>query len=284
MAPDDMPENVPPTDLRLLPLHVLFRGGDWRVEAMRSYSTDLMIWFTRGQGRLTVGGVTRGYGAHNVVFIPAGTMHAFEMTAKVFGTAVFFGAGPDYGLPDAPCHLRIRDVQDQSEMTALLEGLQREAEGDRPARLRAMQHHAGLLSVWLERQLLDHEDQLAETDAGRRLTRRFAALVEDQFHTPRGVAEYAEELGVTPTHLTRVCKDNCGKTASDFLSDRRIAEARRLLADTAIPVKAVAEAVGFASPAYFTRAFQTRTGQTPMAFRRAPLTARTSGLGMGLRG
>lgn len=259
-----------PQDLRLVPVQSLSRGGRWRAEAMRSYSVDQLLWFTRGQGRMTVAGVTRGYGSHNVVFIPAGTMHALEIGSQVFGSVLFFGADHGLPLPDGPRHLRIRDVQDQVEMTAILDGLQREAEGDRPARLRAMQYHAGLLSVWLERQLLDHDDALAAATAARRLARRYSDLVEHWFHTNRGVSDYAAELGVTPTHLTRVCKECMSQTASDFLAARKIAEARRLLADTKLPVKEIAAGLGFASPAYFTRTFHARTGKAPGAFRRAP--------------
>lgn len=257
------------SELRLVPLHSLLKGGRWRVEAMRSYTVDQLIWFTRGQGRLTVSGVTRGYGAHNVVFIPAGTMHAFEIGQQVFGTAVFFDPDHDLPLPGQPCHLRIRDAQDQGEMTVILDNLLRESEGDRPARKRAMQHHAGLLSVWLERQLLNHADSLAASSAARRLARRYAELVEQRFHTHDSVSHYAAALDVTPTHLTRVCRESCGRTASDLLADRKIAEARRLLADTRLPVKQIAAGLGFASPAYFTRTFQARTGTAPMAFRRS---------------
>lgn len=261
---------MPLPDLRVVPLHSLFKGSRWRVEAMRSYSVDQLVWFTRGQGRLTVGGMTRGFGAHNAVFIPAGTMHGFELTAQVFGTAVFFGTGHDLPFPDHPCHMRIRDAFDQSELTMVIESLQREVEGDRPARLRAAGYHAGLLSVWMERQMLSHEDALAEKDATRRLARRYSDLVEQRFHLHESVSDYAAELGVTPTHLTRVCKESCGRTASDFLADRKISEARRLLADTKMPVKEIAQGLGFASAAYFTRAFQTRTGNTPMGFRKSP--------------
>ena len=53
-----------------------------------------------------------------------------------------------------------------------------------------------------------------------------------------------------------------------LLQERVLFEARKLLAETRAPVKSIAESLGFRSPAYFTRAFQHRTGQTPTAFRR----------------
>ena len=43
--------------LRLVPIPRLASGGRWRVEAMRAYAEPLLLWFTRGQGRITVGGM-----------------------------------------------------------------------------------------------------------------------------------------------------------------------------------------------------------------------------------
>ena len=73
---------------------------------------------------------------------------------------------------------------------------------------------------------------------------------------------------MTPTHLSRVCNQTCGRSASDLLHDRLIFEARRLLAETKVPVNVIAAELGFTSPAYFTRAFQHRTGKTPTGFRK----------------
>ncbi len=260
----------PPQDgLRLVPLQALAKGGRWRTEAMRSYRMPLLLWFTRGQGRITVAGFTRGYGAHNAVFVPARTMHGFEVTAQVFGTAVFFEESPKLPLPDRPAHLRVRDAVAQGEVTTILEQLGRETESDRPLRARAIHHHAGLLSVWLDRQIALADDGRPDT-ASLRLVRRFTEMVEAQLYTGQGVGDYAEGLGVTPTHLSRVCRETCGRSASEILADRVTFEARRLLAETTLPVKQVAQLLGYGSAAYFTRAFQNRTGQTPTQFRAAP--------------
>jgi AraC-like DNA-binding protein len=259
----------PEGTLRLVPLQALAKGGRWRTEAMRSYRMPLLIWVTRGQGRITVAGFTRGYGAHNAIFIPARTMHGFEVTAQVYGTAVFFEESPNLPLPERPVHLRVRDGLAQGEVTTILEQLGREIDGDRPLRARAIHHHAGLLSVWLDRQIAIADDARPDT-ASLRLVRRFTEAVEAQLYTGQGVGDYAEALGVTSTHLSRVCRETCGRSASDILADRVTFEARRLLAETTLPVKQVAQILGYGSAAYFTRAFQNRTSQTPTQFRAAP--------------
>lgn len=254
---------------RLISLQRLLSGGRWRAEAMRSYSVDQLIWITRGQGRITVAGVTRGFSANNAVFIPAGTMHSAQIGSQTFGNALFFAENHGLTLPDTPLHLRIRDSQDQAELNQLIEWLMRESEGDRPVRARAMAHLTGSIAVWLERNRLHHDDGLAPTDAARRLMRSYATLVERDFASDNTVIDYADALGVTSTHLTRTCRQVAGTTASEFLADRKFAEARRLLADTKVPVKEIARALGYHSPAYFSRVFSNRAGKSPGAFRKA---------------
>ncbi len=264
-----IPEPAATSPLRVVPIPRLAAGGRWRIEAMRSLSEPLLLWFTRGQGRITVGGVTRGYGAHNAIFIPAGVMHGFDAGQQTYGTAIFFGRGCTMDLPQTPQHLRIRDVGPQAELSGLIDNIQRELESGRPGADRAAKHHLGLLGVWLERHVEQNEAGAKKPDAARRLAARYTALLESDFRSGKGVAEYARALGVTPTHLTRVCNQTCGRSASDLLHDRVIFEARVLLAETRMPIARVSEALGFTSAAYFTRAFQHRTGKTPSAFRRS---------------
>ncbi len=259
---------TPARPARVVPIARLMAGGRWRVEAMRSISEPLLIWFTRGQGRITVGGVTRGYGAHNAVFVPAGVMHGFEVSPQTHGTVVFFGHGGAEVLPQEPQHLRIRDVAPQVELSGLIDNIQRELASGKPGSERAARLHLGLLGVWLERHVLDGQDAKKKPDAARRLATRYTGMLEREFRSGKGVAEYAQALGVTPTHLTRVCKQTCGRSASDILHDRVIFEARLMLTETTMPIAQVSEELGFNSAAYFTRAFQHRTGKTPSAFRR----------------
>lgn len=228
-----------------------------------------MLWFTKGQGRITISGTTRGYGPNNCIFIPPGTMHGFEVGQMVFGTAVFFGRETDLTLPERTHHLRIRENSAQVELNLILDAIGREQSSDKPAHDRATRHYLGLLSVWLERQVSTQpSEDLPHRESARKLAARFSFLLERDFRSGQGVADYAAALGVTPTHLTRVCKITTGRSAKELLSDRLIFEARRLLLETKLPVQDVAAGLGFGSPAYFTRAFQHHTGQTPTDFRR----------------
>ena len=254
---------------RLVAIPRLAAGGRWRVEAMRSISEPQLLWFTKGQGRITIAGVTRGYTANNAVFIPAGVMHGFEVGPQVFGTAVFFGKDSTIPLPATPQILRIREVHAQQEVNVILDMILREMNSDSPAHERATRHYLGLLGVWLERQTNKAAPEQTKPDAAKRLVARYTALLERDFRTGAGVGEFAAALGVTPTHLSRCCRQACGRSAISLLQDRRIFEARRLLAETRLPVGEIGASLGFTSAAYFTRAFQHLTGKSPTEFRRS---------------
>lgn len=87
----------------------------------------------------------------------------------------------------------------------------------------------------------------------------------------------AQELRIPEHRLRRLINDQLGsRNFSEFINTRRIAEARRLLADPAEArrtVSAIAFDLGFGSLGPFNRAFKADTGQTPTDFRRAAMAA-----------
>lgn len=261
-----------PQPPEVLSITRISKGAPWRTEAMRSYSRPSLIWFTRGQGRLTVAGQSGGYGAHNAVFLPAGTMHGFTSSAPVLGSVVLLPVGESHRWPSEPLHLRLREVRLQRELTGLIDALDRECQSDAPFSDEAASLQAGLLAVWFARiseTQVNARLQSGGNPSGRQLTEAFTALVEREFQRPVGITHFADRLGVTPTHLSRVCRQHSGRPALKILNDRRHFEACRMLSDTSLPISTIAKRTGFSSPAYFTRAFRAASGQSPTEFRLA---------------
>ncbi|MCF2904061.1 AraC family transcriptional regulator [Octadecabacter sp. CECT 8868] len=245
--------------------------GRWRTEAMRSHASPRLIFVARGQGRITIAGLTSGFGANNLIYIPAGTMYGFEVGPTVFGQMLTIPSAMATEWPLEPTHLRLRDVIAQKEFAVHLDALERELKSEQSGHDRAAHYQLGLLAIYFERQLGlradDSKDSRADT-ASARLVAAYTDLIERDYHLHSGVADYAAKLGVTPTHLARCCKATSGKSALTLLNDRILFEARLMLRDSKAPVNKIAQSLGFGSPAYFTRAFQTQTGMTPSQFRK----------------
>jgi AraC-like DNA-binding protein/mannose-6-phosphate isomerase-like protein (cupin superfamily) len=258
--------------LSLMPIAQNGAQGRWRTEAMRSHASPRLLFIVKGSGRITVAGLTSGYGPNNLVFIPPHVMYGFEVGPMTQGLMLQIPAALAAEWPEDHVHLRLRDVVAQKEVSGLYDNLERELKSRRPGHDRAALYHLGLLSVFFARQVegrpVDPADLRART-ASARLVAAYTDLVERDYRSGKGVADYARDLGVTPTHLTRSCRVTCGRSALDLINDRLIYEARVLLRDTRSPVAEIARNLGFSSPAYFTRSFQQRAGMTPTGFRRS---------------
>ncbi|HYE04072.1 MAG TPA: AraC family transcriptional regulator [Planctomycetota bacterium] len=91
------------------------------------------------------------------------------------------------------------------------------------------------------------------------------ATIEGRIDRPTSLADLARIAGFTPQHLTRRFRRALGVTPMACLMAMRLERSARLLRDGRLTVRAIAESVGFADPAYFSRAFKARFGHSPTA-------------------
>ena len=80
-------------------------------------------------------------------------------------------------------------------------------------------------------------------------------------------ADLARELAVPEAVVSRVINAHFGKSLPTLLNEYRIADARYLLTSTDLPVKDIADQVGFNSMPSFNRVFREITGTTPSLLR-----------------
>lgn len=259
------------TSLNMTPIAYNQLAGSWRTEAMRSHAAPRLMFISKGQGRVTIAGMTHGYGPNNLIFLPAHTMYGYEAGPTVFGTMLTIPNAMAGEWPDEPVHLRLRDVHGQKQAAAMFEAIEQELTASQQTHSRAAHYHLGLLSIFFERQMgltqVRATDDRTEGTAAR-LVAAYTDLIERDYRNAQGVSDFAASLGVTPTHLTRCCNQTCGKSALALLRDRITYEACVLLRETKLPVAQIADDLGFRSAAYFTRSFQAKMGHTPSHFRK----------------
>ncbi|MEP2642235.1 AraC family transcriptional regulator [Roseobacter sp.] len=251
----------------------LSQGQDWRLALPHDHSDHLLIWVTRGQGRILMDGQRRGVGTHNALIIPACNLFALDLGRQAIGQVVAIPQDTQLLMPQIPRLLRIRDSVAMKELATLIEAAGREQESGRTLCEQSMDAFGALISVWMQRQLALEEHAPTRRNAAARLCGAYCAHINANYATPMTMSDHAQSLGVTPTHLTRACKAATGKTAAELLTERVLFEARCLLTGTDVPAQDIARHLGFGSAAYFTRFMQHHTRATPTALRRASAMA-----------
>jgi AraC family transcriptional activator of pobA len=243
------------------------QAAPWEWSMLHDRPDNVLLWLTRGQGRVVVNGIRRGISMHNALYLPAGTLFSLDIPPTVQALVVESPVTMTARLPHEALLLRIRDGFCQAELTGTIDTMNREITQARPYMQDALAAHLQLIGVWLQRQVkADLADHPAES-AGNRLMRRFAQMVVRDYASRRNVADYANYLDVTPTYLTRVTRRCCGKTAAEVINDRKLYAARIALTTTTTPLQQISEDLGFSTPAYFSRFIQTHLGQAPSRIR-----------------
>jgi AraC-like DNA-binding protein/uncharacterized cupin superfamily protein len=90
------------------------------------------------------------------------------------------------------------------------------------------------------------------------------------YSRPIRVEGVAAHAGISRKYLSSLFRARVGRSPQEFLLDLRMDKAAELLTDRNLPVKVVANSVGYADPLRFSRAFKLRKGLSPTEFRSIP--------------
>ena len=107
-------------------------------------------------------------------------------------------------------------------------------------------------------------------DAVPRLARVAAYRIAAGALNGHDVASLAGELGVSERHLRRALEREIGVSPVELAQTHRLLLAKRLLADTSLPVTRIAFAAGFQSLRRFNSVFRERYRLSPSSLRRSP--------------
>jgi AraC family transcriptional regulator len=114
-------------------------------------------------------------------------------------------------------------------------------------------------------------DQIELSRAGpvdRRL-RRAIEFMHDNFGRELALEEIASAAYLSEYHFARLFKQITRLTPHVYLANLRLERARKLLAETALPISEIAATVGYQSQSHFSKMFKSVVGITPRAYREA---------------
>ena len=115
--------------------------------------------------------------------------------------------------------------------------------------------------------LLEEEGMLLSKDTDSD-TAKAIDIIEQNFNNPDfRTDEISGKLFISETFLRRKFKKSTGKSPKQYLTDRRIDEAKKLLESGYFSQKEIAEKCGFSDVKYFRTAFKSATGMRIKDFR-----------------
>lgn len=101
------------------------------------------------------------------------------------------------------------------------------------------------------------------------LVERFLNMVQLHYMEERSVEFYANKLHLTPKHLSKMVKVNSGTSASGWIDNYVILEAKALLKATGLTIQQVSDKLNFPSQSFFGKYFKRIEGISPSEYRKS---------------
>jgi len=164
-------------------------------------------------------------------------------------------------------------LTDDAKLRATLESIAAELESGDAGWREVVGSLVNQLTVYLLRAHINaqrsDEIELSRVGVVDRRLRRAIEFMSDNCGRELSLAEIAGAAYLSEFHFARLFKKVTGATPHAYLASLRVEQARRLLAETDLPITEVGAQVGYASQSHFTKVFREATGMTPRVFRNA---------------
>lgn len=240
--------------------------GSYRIA--REQPTQMIAEFIiQGEGTVRIGDKTLRAGAGDVYLLPPGKSHVYSSDADDPWEKIWFNAsgtlvplllhaynpGELVVFRDAGCREYFQRILAIGEDSVCA----------------ASQKHAQAAIVF--HQLLQHLSTRFYSSERKfaRETATVKAYIDSHFTQTISLAQLADMVYLSQSQVVRAFKRDTGKTPYEYCLQLKLDHARTLLCSTGLRVKEISVLLGFCDEHYFSYLFKSKTGQTPIEYRKA---------------
>lgn len=254
---------------------------DWKIEPHLHKNLIQLQFIQRGSVDVSLNCSKQLAHSPCLILIPATTVHALHYTPNTEGMTITASQKPLESMANLlapglmklihkPCVIALDEAAgDKKRVLDFYKAMLRELRVPTVNQTAMCMSLFTSLFIYLARisDLSPEQRELAACSRKAAQINKFLRSVDRQFRLRLSVNDYAGEMGMSPGHLSRLCRIALGMSSLDVINMRVIQEAQCELVYTAQTIKQLAASLGFNDEAYFTRFFHKHTGVSPKQFR-----------------
>ncbi|MEO1257203.1 MAG: AraC family transcriptional regulator [Bacteroidota bacterium] len=162
-----------------------------------------------------------------------------------------------------------------NELWQLAHQIYAEYKSSSPLRFKIISNYFMVFLLKVKEMIYRDYDPIEEGGRSSEIVKTFKKDLEQHFRelsTGKTTKQYllkdfAERQYLHPNYFGTVIKSKTGRSVSEWMAEKMIAETQALLRNTRMPIKEIAYQFGFSEPTHFTKFFKKHTGSTPGAYR-----------------
>ena len=257
-------------EARKLPVHLTGIGGtEWQKLTVRpeGYQWHQILYSADKKGTLTYDNATYNVGEGAYFFLPADYPHEYGPVGDMW--EVRWVAFDGYAVSHILSLLGMtKPIIIMPEDNGALEKLFDKMYSAQSDRLYGDFVCSGLIYDYIIEFRRHIDDRLNKSRSERSLLLTgVLEYIDSNFGTDFPMTDLAEIAGITPQHLCRIFKDAMNMRPNEYLTKRRLQEAKRLMIKSDMPISEIAAACGFPNAGYFSTVFKKHEDITPAEYR-----------------
>lgn len=267
-------ENIYPynLDVRKLPVHLTGIGGSEyqnHVIRMQGYHWHQILFCASGSGILKYDNDSEVIEAGDYFFLPAGYPHEYFSDNKKWDVrwVAFDGYAANHIVSQFNMTKPI--IIKPQESSNLKNTYNKMFTAQKSDRMYGDYTCAGLIYDYIIEfhRHIDNKTNKLRNERNK-LIMPVLNYMDKNFRTDFPLTVLAELVGISPQHLCRVFKETINMRPNEYLTQKRLQEAKRLLLKNELPVSEVAIQSGFPDAGYFSTVFKKHEGITPTEYKK----------------
>ena len=247
----------------------LFQSDSWTTN-MHVLGCNKIYYVLDGSFRITMNGKTVEITKNQLVIVPEGTYHSYQMTSSsiklywchfnsaVNGVNIF----ETYKLGDNRFYFRVKDERETENLfkTMLVD------ESKKSGAALVMYRHSKLmelLSICIENSMQKDSEEEFEKEEFSDVIKYMYAHMDENIQ----VENLAEMAHFHPNYFIRAFKQKFGASPIKFFNQLKLERAKELLHNTDKSMSAIAAEIGINDMSYFSRFVKQHTGLSPSEYR-----------------
>jgi AraC-like DNA-binding protein len=226
----------------------------WCFDLHNHPSVIEMMFFRSGKASISMSADTYSISYYDLIIYPAGMFHKETLIPsshqEVICIRIRFKGRQNF---NTPIHIKDQDLT----LYWLFSRAYAEYKKETPTNL-SVDYMRLILLTCYHFCMAEVNDNFIET---------VVSYIRDHFYEQITLAQIADIVNVSPTHLSRCFKKQTGTSIINYILWLRIDTAKHMLCASNYSVEFIARSTGFSSSKYFNRIFKKYTGHTPSEFR-----------------
>lgn len=268
-------QNIYPynTEVRKLPIHMTGIGGSeyqYHVVRAEGYHWHQILFSASGRGFLKYDNIIKPVEEGDFFFLPAGYPHEYysEKSEWEVRWVAFDGYASAHIL--SRFSMTVPVIVRSCENSALEKIYNKMFTAQKTDRAYGDYTCSGLIYEYIIEfhRLMDTKLNKLRNERSK-ILEPVLDYIDENYRTDFPLTVLAELAGITPQHLCRVFKESMNMRPIEYLTHRRLQEAKRLLQQSELSVAEAAVQSGFPDAGYFSTVFKKNEGMTPLEYKKS---------------